>query len=130
MKKILSIVLLFLFLITNSGMAVSVHWCCGELASVRIISSSEHPCDCGDEEMDSDCCKDKTTTLDANKENDVAKTTHFELKISTLNPVIAQENYVDIVPSANLQYIASNFYHPPPFKHRVPIYLLDRVFRI
>ena len=120
--------LLLLFLITNSGIAVNAHWCGKKLASVHLASDAKHPCPCGKKAMKSKCCKDRTTTLKA--KNDVAKARHFELKSNSQNCTFNVVNYVEILPSVNFEQTASNFYHPPPNRYPLPIYLLDRVFRI
>lgn len=130
MKKLLSIVFLFLFLITNSGMAISAHWCCGELSSICLIADAKNSCWCNDKGAESDCCKDKKTTLDANAKNDLAKATGYELKVIIPDFTITQINYTEVVLLAIIQYHDSDFYHPPPLNDNVPIYLLDKVFRI
>ncbi|MBS1538350.1 MAG: hypothetical protein JST20_11460 [Bacteroidetes bacterium] len=128
MKKIFSIVLLLLFLITNSGMAVNMHWCGGKLSSIRISASSKHTCKCGKKSMKRNCCKNISTTFTA--KNDIAKVRHFDFKVPIENFSIATINQNEVLPSQNFQLSASNFYHPPPTKHKVPIYLFDKVFRI
>lgn len=130
MKKLLSIALLFLFLITNSGMAISVHWCCGEFSSICLISDAKDSCWCKDKAAESDCCKDKKTTLDANAKSDLAKATSYELKVIIPDLTIAPINHIEVLHPATVQYTDSDFYHPPPLNHTVPIYLLDKVFRI
>ncbi|MBI3233205.1 MAG: hypothetical protein HYZ42_04075 [Bacteroidetes bacterium] len=128
MKNVLTIVLLSLFLITNSGLAVNAHWCGKKLASIHLASDSKHPCPCGKKAMKSKCCKDKTTTLKA--KNDIAKARYFDLKSTTQNCTFTIINYGEGSVSVNYQLPVSNFYRPPPNKHSIPIYLLDRVFRI
>ncbi|MBI3235720.1 MAG: hypothetical protein HYZ42_17075 [Bacteroidetes bacterium] len=130
MKKFLSIVLLFLFLITNSGMAISVHWCCGELSSICLISDAGDSCWCGDMPMESDCCKDKKVTLDASAKSELAKAAGYELKTIITDLIITPINHIEVLYLATVQYTDSDLYHPPPLNHSVPIYLLDRVFRI
>lgn len=59
-KRLLSILLLLLYLIPSIGVSGSFHYCGGELASVVIIPTDEHPCACGpDEPMDEGCCSDE-----------------------------------------------------------------------
>ena len=136
MKKLLSIVLLFLFLITNSGIAVTAHWCCGELSSIHFIAADKHRCTCGDngscdnKAMESGCCKDKTTTLNANEKNDVAKAADFELKVTTPDITFIPVNHIEVLSTVIFHNTVSDFYHPPPPNHSVPLYLLDKVFRI
>ena len=128
MKKSASILLLLLFLGTNSGMALSLHWCGGKLASIALSSTEKHPCPCSKKAMKPGCCKDKTTTLKANDQ--LAKSDHFQHKI--ILPLIGLDRSVQYY-TLNLissQHIASDFYHPPPYKPKVPIYLLAGVFLI
>ena len=128
MKKIIAIFLLLLFLIANSGVAISVHWCGGKLASIDFFSDGEHSCKCGKRPMKANCCKDKTVHLQANDE--LATTTHFAFKIATPKFLFAFPTLIEIVPAAQNQYLVSDFYQPPQFKPKTPIYLWDRVFLI
>lgn len=126
MKKVTAIFLLLLFLIANSGVAVSVHWCGGKLASIDFFADGEHNCKCGKRPMKANCCKDKTVHLKANDE--LAKTNHFAFKFATPKFLFALPTQIVVLHSAQHLYAASDFYHPPPFKPKAPIYLLDRVF--
>jgi hypothetical protein len=128
MKKATAIFLLLLFLIANSGVAVSVHWCGGKLASIDFFADGEHNCKCGKKPMKPNCCKDKTVQLKANDE--LAKTSHFAFKIASPKFLFAFPTLIETVPAAQHQYLVSDFYHPPQFKPKTPIYLLDRVFLI
>ncbi len=127
MKKVITIFLLLLFLIPNSGIAVSIHWCGGKLASFDLFAGGEHKCKCGKMDMKPNCCKNKTTLLKAN--NEMSKNTHFAFKISPKFFFILLTQ-INIVPTAQLECIVSDYYHPPLFKPKTPIYLLDRVFLI
>ncbi len=128
MKKVTAIFLLLLFLIANSGVAVSLHWCGGKLASIDFFADGEHHCKCGKKPMKPNCCKDKTVHLKASDE--LAKTNHFAFKIATPKFVFALPTQIVVLHSAQHLYAAPDFYHPPPFKPKAPIYLLDRVFLI
>lgn len=128
MKKVTAILLTLLFLFSNSGVVASVHWCGGKLASIDFFADGEHKCKCGKKAMKPNCCKDKTVHLKAN--NDLSKTTYFSFKISTPKFLFAFLTPFEVVPSVQFKYAASDFYHPPPFKPKAPIYLMDRVFLI
>jgi hypothetical protein len=128
MKKTIALSILFLFLITNSGMAISVHWCGGKITSVDFFSAAKHPCKCGKKAMKPNCCKNKTTTLKANDE--LLKTSHFSLKSAFSESLIPIVKQIEVMLSAQLNYSISVFYYPPQFKPKVPIYLLDKVFLI
>lgn len=128
MKRVTAIFLLLLFLIANSGVAVSVHWCGGKLASIDLFSDGGHSCKCGKRAMKPNCCKDETVQLKANDE--LAKATQFTFKVALLKISFIPTKQIEVLPSAQYLYAASDFYHPPPFKPKAPIYLLDRVFLI
>ena len=128
MKRVTPILLVLLFLITNSGIAVTVHYCGGKLASVDIFSNGNHKCKCGNKPMKPNCCKDKTTVFKSN--TDLAKTNHFTFKLTTQKDIY---NVVQQIESDNLisfNFATSDYYRPPFYKLRVPIYLLNGVFLI
>lgn len=63
-KRILGLLLFFLYLIPSIGISGSLHYCGGEVAAIVIIPTDEHPCACGpDEPMDGSCCQDKAFSL-------------------------------------------------------------------
>ncbi len=119
--------LLLLFLITNSGMAVNVHWCGGKITSVDFYSADKPPCKCGKRAMKPGCCKDIKSVFKAKSDFSNAIASVFKLDISKI--VFIPLKQLDPV-RATQDYCFSVFYHPPPFKPKAPIYLLDRVFRI
>ncbi len=127
MKKVSASLLLLLFLITNSGMALSVHWCGGKLAAIAFYSFDEHPCKCKKKSMKPNCCKDKTTHLKASDELNKSNQLSFKIPI----PKFEFDIQTQIVfPTETSLYLVSGFYHPPLFKPKVPIYLLEKVFLI
>ena len=128
MKRIRAIFLLLTFLIANSGMAVTAHYCGGKLSSILFLSFDMHPCKCGKKAMKKNCCKDKTTYL--KMKNDLAKSNSIVFKTASPKLIFPYLKQFELVPSAQFQYSVSAFYHPPPFKPKGPIYLLDRVFLI
>jgi len=128
MKKFAAIILLILFLISNSGMAFTAHYCCGELTSIDFQSAKQEPCYCGKKEMKSDCCKDKTTVLKSIK--DLSQTNLFTFKILSQKFELLHTSQNSIIPTS--QIIPQGFltYHPPMIKPDVSIFLLNRVFLI
>lgn len=78
--------------------------------------------------MKPNCCKDKAFQLKANDE--LAKTTQFTFKVVVPEIEYVSTTQIDVLPSAYLFYSDLDFYHPPPFKPKTPIYVLDRVFLI
>lgn len=128
MKRLTAILFLCLFLITNSGMAMAIHWCGGKLTSVDFFHNDDHPCPCGKKAMKSGCCKNTTTTFKACDE--LAKTSAFLYKASISSFNFGEPQYFETFLSSQFLYSASYFYHPPPFKPKVPIYLMDRVILV
>lgn len=128
MRKVTAIFLLFLFLIANSGMAVSIHYCGGSFASIDFFSGEKHNCPCGEKPMKDNCCEDHATVLKAS--NEVENTNHYILKTQLPKFEFATFTKPFTETSLILDYTISDFYHPPPFKPKNPIYLLDKVFLI
>ena len=120
MKKISAILLTLIFLTANSGMVLSIHWCGGKLASIDFFPDGEHKCKCGKRPMKPNCCKDKTLQLKANDE--LAKTTQFAFKVAVPKIDFIPIIQIEVLPSAQFLYAASDFYHPPPYKPKSPIY--------
>ena len=128
MKKVSALLLVFLFLITNSGMAVTMHWCGGKLSSIHFFSE-KHSCPCGKKAMKSGCCKDKTTTFQLNDEQQKtqecsinhSKVKGFQLVLADTFPFFYQ-----------ISFIAVDFYNSkhPPGEVKHPLYLQHRTFRI
>jgi hypothetical protein len=83
MKRITAIFFLLTFLMANTGMAVTVHYCGGKLSSINFFPLDGHYCKCGKKAMKKDCCKDKTTFL--KMKDDLVKTNFndFMIKLYT-----------------------------------------------
>ena len=128
MKRITAIIFLLSFLIANSGIAVNVHYCGGKLSSINFFSSNIHLCKCGKKAMKKNCCKDKTAFL--KMKDDLVKTNLTAFKIYTSKLILALPKPIEFVPTAQTQLVVLSLYHPPPFKPKSPIYLLDRVLLI
>lgn len=82
-KKHISLFLAFFLLVSNLGMALNVHYCDDEIASVSINSIEntfeiEKDC-CGEVEKDSKCCNTKLIKSNEKSEQIVAKTFSFEI---------------------------------------------------
>lgn len=105
-----------------------MHWCGGKLASIELFSLDNHHCPCGKKPMKPGCCKDKTTIIKV--KNDLGKVSQIALKVSAPKLIFNSFKQNELLPSAQVQCKVSDFYHPPPNKPKVPIYLLDGVFLI
>ena len=129
MKKLPALILLIVFLIANSNVAMSMHWCGGRLVSVAIFSGTQHPCKCGQKAMKPDCCKNKTVEIKANKEL-IKSTTHFTLQNSATKILFIVNNIFLSSKQSDIITPYYTFIIHPPNKLKTPIFLLDRAFLI
>lgn len=111
MKRITAIFFLLTFLLANTGMAVTVHYCGGKLSSINFFSLDNHPCKCGKKAMKKDCCKDKTTFL--KMKDDLVKTNLTTFKIPTSKLIISLPKPIEFVATAQTQLVVLSLYHPP-----------------
>ena len=128
MLKLKAILLLCIFLITNSGMAVTLHWCGGKLTSIEVCTLSSHHCPCGKKAMKADCCKEVTSTFQI--KGDLEKTTQFLFQTNQSSQPVEIPALMVFIPALNVEKKVSDVYHPPPFKPKAPLFILDRVILI
>lgn len=64
MKKSVAILLLLIYIISTSGVAIRAHYCCGKLKSINLVldSYSDKKESCHGLNLAKDCCKDKVAT--------------------------------------------------------------------
>jgi hypothetical protein len=128
-KKILTIILLFIYLVCVSGARINVHYCGGKIKDISFFQMNEKEGCCGNKMKSKNCCKDKFAVL---KVKDIHKSAHG-LKVQD---VISQmKNF--IVPVLLLNFCANNTSSdvfvdcPDPPDLNVPdIYLNNRVLLI
>ena len=129
MQKFTAIILLLFFLIANSCVAVRLHWCGGNLASIDFFSRESHSCKCGKMVMKPGCCKNKTVHLKAN--NEFAKTTNYKIINSIISKLpYIQTQFFEVLPICHFCQDFSINYKPPPYLFKTPIFILDSVFLI
>ncbi|MBD3583311.1 HYC_CC_PP family protein [Flavobacterium selenitireducens] len=117
-KKSIGILLAFLVLASNTGLAFSVHYCGGEIASVKpMLLVSDDSC-CGAQKSEPmGCCKTKIVKSD--KEHDIVIKTFsfaFEAALVSERPITAPRQTVSTFvkrPSASY-YCEANA--PPLFQ--------------
>ena len=129
LKQAKAIFFLLCFLIGNSGIAVSAHWCGGKLTHISFLIEHDD-CACGkkEAEMNSGCCKDKVATLKA--EDDLNTSSSLIIKAPTFKDIVVTVPHIEIVAASLLNYSTPDFYRPPPGKPKLPSYLLNRAFLI
>jgi hypothetical protein len=128
MKKSIILFLTFFYLITASGVNISLHYCGGKLKSISFFNHNNENSCCG-KMMKKGCCKEKTITIKTNDNHN---------RISDLTvPDITHTQLLDIaLPQATINF--SNFYSSeiiphydgPPDIFYDPIFLRYRVLII
>lgn len=106
-KKHISFFLAFFLLLSNVGVAIDVHYCCGEIASVKPViwetieyqNTVEESC-CPPKassnlEKNDSCCKDKVVHFQKKSENVIIKSISFQPDFNFLfeewNPIFFSE---------------------------------------
>lgn len=118
MTRLLTICLLSLFTLGSSGLSLQLHFCCGKLKSVEVNTHKE----CCDGNKVSDCCIVSPATLPGSVKAEAVKV----VVQPALIPPVAEVRTAIAYTGADLFYAVPE---PPPLSS-VPIYLMNRVFRI
>lgn len=113
--------LAFLLLFSNLGLALNVHYCDDQIASVSLNpaqpSQVEETC-CGPIEKASHCCKDRVVVLEKKSDQALFKSFSFEFHSAFLfpvfEPIYSGLKFVD-APKTNAAYYCDS-HAPPLFK--------------
>lgn len=128
MRKLLSIFLIFFYLIPAVGFSVDAHWCGKKLRIVAIDSVHEKKCPCS-KKMSTGCCNDvhvsvKLTDSQKASAQVIAPTQNL---VKNLDVAIV---LAILFTNSNVKVFDFSKYHAPPFKFKQPVYLSINVFRI
>ncbi len=97
-KKCTSLFLALLLLVSNIGLAFTIHYCEGKIASIASVFNTEELCEtqsqstrssCCTKAMQTNhkaCCKDKVVHLDDNSDEVIVKTFSFQSAIPMVIP--------------------------------------------
>ncbi|MBC7553170.1 MAG: hypothetical protein H7257_04250 [Taibaiella sp.] len=128
MKKLIALVLMVTYTACAVGFTFSFHYCGGHYKQICFTADTENGC-CEGNEHKSNCCEDKV--IKAKFKSDQSSSAKvFLLKVFSPQAVLNQ--YVvfqQIITHENYQTYVSND-SSPPITSGVPIYLMNRVFRI
>ncbi|MBS1501836.1 MAG: hypothetical protein JST32_07225 [Bacteroidetes bacterium] len=127
LKKPAAIMLMLLYLVTATGFALNLHYCFGELASIKIDAPAK-TCSKGLLASKGKCCRDK----------------HFEIKVkdshepgtkSSVSKIFNEELLFILTTNVNFgiqaRHTSELSYHGPPGNSdNGPIYLTNHNFRI
>ncbi len=129
MKRFLSITLLSIYLLFSAGVVVSLHYCGGSLAALKLFVKAS--CCCDDEESgaNDDCCKDEIKTIK------IADDQHKEEQIQWVLKSVALEAEAPIFTTIHKQWIytptVSNIQQlprPPDRALLIPAYKLNHAY--
>ncbi|MBL7718404.1 MAG: hypothetical protein JNL72_06185 [Flavipsychrobacter sp.] len=131
MKKYLVIPLLFLYLLSVSGIVYYAHYCGSSLVSIGVYTESAGCEDsgCGDEsEEPDDCCKDEVVT--AKVVQDQNSNEIYKLKLSSLHVVLPLPQYDSYYADISVHHIAKVHHAnaPPGLWQSLPLYKLHSRF--
>jgi hypothetical protein len=90
-KKFFHIALSLMLLVATTGMAISKHYCGGELSQVEMGVEKMHCCD-DPQDMPEDCCSDEHITFQIPQED--FQLSHFDFECAEL-ALIAALPYLD-----------------------------------
>jgi hypothetical protein len=106
-KRHICLLLAFFLLVSNSGMAFSVHYCGDEIASISSVFSKDAVCEMPVEPVEKECCvpkvkshksccDDKVVDLQDESDDVIVKSFSFNIDIPFLiqewNPIIVSSN--------------------------------------
>lgn len=130
MKKFLLAILAFTYLVTTSGVVVTIHYCMGKLSSAEYGVAKVSKCDkCGMKETQKKkgCCHTENKIYKVNDSHNYVKTSVDFSKITIVTPV---ETISSEQPVQGVERTLALQYHSPPDSRTSSVYLYNCVFRI
>lgn len=127
MKKITVAILAIIYLTVSSGVAMSIHYCMGKVASVDLVHAGNKCGKCGMKMTGNNCCKDEFKIV---KLEDSHKLISNDINIFC--PIAIVDNSKSIINSnLFLSRIRSQYKdNSPPESPAVSLNILYSVFRI
>jgi hypothetical protein len=122
MKQIAIIFLLLTYLLPSIGITISKHYCGGELSSTQFLCFAQHECGCGEKEMKADCCRDESTTIKIDDEQNTSHTALVNTTTLTQSPIYLGINHLKSYSITDNEPIHIWKWHPPD-KHNQGLYL-------
>ena len=121
--------MLLLYLIPTFGVNVTVHYCCGKIASVSFGSSTQKLCACGSKKMKKNCCQNKKLSFSVKNDQLKSQVVAFASPKSIgVHDVLSHPQ-----PFENRIYslcLEEDFIHPPPDNLKQSLYILNKTIRI
>ncbi len=121
MRKLITILFSAFYLVTSVGVYVNIHYCTGEVTSVKILATDTDCC-CVDAEKSAGCCDDETFLFQLNKEDQINQHSRDipEPQLTVIASLInSYDHFKTIEKEANYEQLEA----PPPRKQ--PIWLVN-----
>jgi hypothetical protein len=131
MKRFLSAVLLFLYLVPASGLNISIHYCGGEFASFTINGIGKtDKCTCDSEQAKKKCCDDKALSFTlTDNQYKTPPPAFLPTELSGIDLITGGECITPQQPYFFVTYTPFYILHPPDCIKQ-PLYILHQVFLI
>ncbi len=123
MNRLAAIFLTGFYLIATIGVAINVHYCHGEVASVNVYFSAD-ACACGKNMGKKHCCDDQTFIFQLEEDQRVSEA--FAISFEVQSPVIPAASLELLLSPEESQVLPIRSPDPPP--QRRPAWLLNQSF--
>ena len=124
MKKFISIILVLIYFSLSTGAMVTLHYCGGELESVK-LNSDVQTCCCGIAGMTATCCENEWFILDIEIDEDIAFSSDITFK--NFSHVVYSNLTLDTFNEVEIEDKQLATYNLPPPKLE-PIWLVNCTF--
>ncbi|HSC54942.1 MAG TPA: hypothetical protein VLC98_15015 [Phnomibacter sp.] len=129
MKKLSIILLIALYGLSASGMAIQLHYCCGKVAGMSLgyEKSSKASCKHGKQMKMAGCCNDQQVQIDTSNDQGIAGGVVLPAQAELHLPVQSIVSAFAFLQPVDTPVAVAPEPSPPPGS--VPIYLYNKVFR-
>lgn len=129
MKKIFSIFLLSLYLISSLGVTISAHYCGGNLAALAIFENPSCCCDDVQENKKDDCCKNENKSLKITADQNKVEFSEKKFQsVDIFSPIAISEYFVKRSDFNAIASIAVALPSKPEKGKRIPAYKRNHSF--
>ncbi|MGV8094662.1 MAG: hypothetical protein AB2L24_22645 [Mangrovibacterium sp.] len=120
MKKLVSILISVFYLTVTIGLIVDVHYCYGEIESVRLYGEPEDCC-CGDDSSDISCCHSDVQFIKFENKPTLVSGSRLIIQPLAFDLLIIESRADDLLTKGGQPFYFSTSDLPPP---ELPVWLL------
>lgn len=128
MKRFLSLIIMITYMASAIGLTFSFHYCGGHYKGFYLTADTEKDC-CGKNEHKTRCCHDKVVKAKFKEDHSYSVKTILS-KVLFADAIVFKSPVFSVQPFPQLRESFVSNDASPPRSRGVPIYLLNRVFRI